>query len=98
MDDICKTAINRFQAYLVRRQFSPHTVASYTLDLRLFFAEIALPLARVSFHEVDQFVERQQQHSRAYVSNRSGRGSGHDRAIESCGRLLVARGERRDQQ
>ena len=68
MDDIRQTAIDRFQAYLTRRQFSAHTVASYTIDLRLFFAEIAVPLARVSFHEVDQFVERQHQHGRAWAT------------------------------
>src|SRR6266446_5582957 len=68
MDDIRQTAIDRFQAYLARRQFSTHTVASYTIDLRLFFAEIAVPLARVSFHEVDQFVERQHQHGRAWAT------------------------------
>ena len=68
MDDIRQTAIDRFQAYLARRQFSAHTVASYTIDLRLFFAEIAVPLARVSFHEVDQFVERQHQHGRAWAT------------------------------
>ena len=68
MDDIRQTAIDRFQAYLARRQFSPHTVASYTLDLRLFFAEIAVPLARISFHEVDQFVEWQHQHGRAWAT------------------------------
>jgi site-specific recombinase XerD len=68
MDDIRQTAIDRFQAYLARRQFSPHTVASYTSDLRLFFAEIAVPLARVSFHEVDQFVERQHEHGRAWAT------------------------------
>src|SRR5881397_1133339 len=68
MDDIRQTAIDRFQAYLARRQFSAHTVASYTLDLRLFFAEIAVPLARVSFHEVDQFVERQHQYDRAWAT------------------------------
>src|SRR5436853_7478271 len=68
MDDIRQTAIDRFQAYLARRQFSAHTVASYTLDLRLFFAEITVPLARVSFHEVDQFVERQHQHGRAWAT------------------------------
>src|SRR5256886_13502200 len=66
MDDIRQTAIDRFQAYLARRQFSTHTVASYTIDLRLFFAEIALPLARVSFHEIAQFVKRQHQHGRAW--------------------------------
>jgi site-specific recombinase XerD len=68
MDDIRQTAIDRFQAYLARRQFSPHTVASYTSDLRLFFAESVVPLARVSFHEVDQFVERQHQYDRAWAT------------------------------
>ena len=68
MDDIHQTAIARFQAYLERRQFSAHTVASYILDLRLFFAEVTVPLARVSFREVDQFVERQQQHARAWAT------------------------------
>jgi site-specific recombinase XerD len=68
MDDIHQTAIARFQAYLERRQFSAHTVASYILDLRLFFAEVKVPLARVSFREVDQFVERQQQHGRAWAT------------------------------
>jgi len=68
MDDIRQTAIDRFQAYLARRQFSAHTVASYTIDLRLFFAEIAVPLARVSLHEVDQFVEHQHQHGRAWAT------------------------------
>jgi len=68
MDDIRQTAIDRFQASLARRQFSAHTVASYTSDVRLFFAEIAVPLARVSFHEVDQFVENQHQHGRAWAT------------------------------
>ena len=68
MDDIRQTAIDRFRAYLERRQFSAHTVASYTIDLRLFFAELPMPLARVSFHEVDQFVERQHQHGRAWAT------------------------------
>jgi site-specific recombinase XerD len=68
MDDIRQTAIDQFQAYLIRRQFSPHTVASYAIDLRLFFAEIAVPLARVSLHEVDQFVERQHPHGRAWAT------------------------------
>src|ERR671932_2825917 len=68
MDDIGQTAIDRFRAYLERRPFSAHTVASYTLDLRLFFAEVAVPLARVSFREVDRFVEGQHQHARAWAT------------------------------
>jgi len=68
MDDIRQTAIDQFQAYLARRQFSAHTVASYTSDLRLFFTEVAVPLGQVSFHEVDQFVESQQQYSRSWAT------------------------------
>jgi site-specific recombinase XerD len=68
MDDIRQTTIARFRAYLERRQFSAHTIASYTLDLRLFFTEVAVPLAQVSFREVDQFVEHQHQHSRSWAT------------------------------
>jgi site-specific recombinase XerD len=68
MDDIRQTAIDQFRAYLERRQFSAHTVASYTLDLRLFFAEVAVPLAQVSFREVDQFVEQQHHHGLAWAT------------------------------
>jgi site-specific recombinase XerD len=68
MDDIRQTAIDRFQAYLERRQFSAHTVASDTIDVRLFFADVTAPLAQVSFREVDQFVERQHEHHRAWAT------------------------------
>ena len=68
MDDIRQTAIDRFRTYLERQQFSAHTVANYTLDLRLFFAEVPVPLAQISFREVDQFVERQHHHGRAWAT------------------------------
>src|SRR6266487_160160 len=68
MDDIRQTAIDQFQAYLARRQFSAHTVTSYTSDLRLFFTEVAVPLGQVSFREVDQFVESQHQYSRSWAT------------------------------
>ena len=68
MDDIRQTAIDRFRLYLERRQFSAHTIASYTCDLRLFFTEVAVPLAQVSFREVDQFVEHQHPHGRAWAT------------------------------
>jgi site-specific recombinase XerD len=68
MDDIRQTAIDRFRAYLERRQFSAHTIASYTIDLRLFFTEVAVPLAQISFREVDQFVEGQHQHGRSWAT------------------------------
>jgi site-specific recombinase XerD len=68
MDDIRQATIDRFRASLERRQCSAHTVASDTLDLRVFFAEVPVPLAQVSFREVDQFVERQQHHGRAWAT------------------------------
>src|SRR5437870_783738 len=68
MDDIRQTALDRFRAYLERRQFSAHTVASYTLDLHLFFTEVAVPLAQVSIREIDQFVDQQHQHGRAWAT------------------------------
>jgi site-specific recombinase XerD len=68
MDDIRQTAIDRFRAYLERRQFSAHTLVSYTLDLHVFFTAVTVPLARVSFREVDDFVESQHQHGRAWAT------------------------------
>jgi site-specific recombinase XerD len=68
MDESRQTAIVRFRAYLERRQFSAHTVANYTLDLRLFFAESAVPLAQISYREVEQFVERQHQQGRTWAT------------------------------
>jgi len=68
MDDIRQTAIARFRAHLERRQFSAHTVASYTLDLRLFFAEVSVPLAQVALREVEQCVECQHHLGRAWAT------------------------------
>ena len=36
MDDIRQATIDRFRAYLERRQFSAHTLASYTLICMCF--------------------------------------------------------------
>jgi site-specific recombinase XerD len=68
MDAIRQSALDRFQAYLERRQFSGHTVASYTLDVRLFFAESTVPLTQISYREVDQFVEHQHQQGRTWAT------------------------------
>jgi site-specific recombinase XerC len=68
MDDLRQTAIDRFQAYLERRQFSGPTVANSTLDLRLFLGTVAVPLAQVSCREIDQCVERPHQHGRAWAT------------------------------
>jgi site-specific recombinase XerD len=68
MDDIRQTAIDRFRAYLERRQFSVHTLASYTLDLHVFFTTVTVPLAQVSFREVDDFVAHQHQQGRAWAT------------------------------
>jgi len=68
MDDIRQTAIDRFRASLERRQFSAHTIASYTLDLHVFFRTATVPLVQGSFREVDHFVEDQQQQGRAWAT------------------------------
>jgi site-specific recombinase XerD len=68
MDEIRQTALDQFRRYLERRQFSAHTIISYTLDLRLFFTEVPVPLAQVSFREIDQFVEHQHQHDRSWAT------------------------------
>jgi site-specific recombinase XerD len=68
MDNIRQTAIDRFRAYLARWQFSAHTLASYALDLHVFFRMVTVPLAQVSFREVDQFVEHQHQQGRAWAT------------------------------
>ena len=68
MDDIRQTALDRFRAYLERRRFSGHSIASYTCDLRLFFAEVAVPLAQVSLREVDQFVEHHHHRGRSWAT------------------------------
>src|SRR5438105_6341399 len=61
MDDIIRQAIHDFRAYLHRRHYAAHTLASYTLDLQLFFATCHQPLTQVTFREVEQFLERQSQ-------------------------------------
>src|SRR5215510_15684381 len=55
------SAIQQFRAYLQRRNYSPHTLDSYTLDLQVFCADIEPPLERISFREVDRFIDTQHQ-------------------------------------
>jgi site-specific recombinase XerD len=68
MDEIRQTALDRFRSYLERRQYSAHTITSYALDLRLFFTEVPVPLAQVSFREIDQFVEQQHRYDRSWAT------------------------------
>src|SRR6516162_7356425 len=42
---------------------------SYTWDLRLFFREVAVPLAQVSLRDVEQFVEHQHHHGRGWATS-----------------------------
>lgn len=55
------SAIQQFRAYVQRRHDSPHTLASYTLDLQVFFAASDQPLERISFREVDHFIDAHHQ-------------------------------------
>jgi site-specific recombinase XerD len=55
-----RSAMQRFRAYLQRRNYAAHTVDSYLLDLELFCQDIDGPLSQISFHEVDRFIDQQQ--------------------------------------
>ena len=55
----CNTAIERFQGYLRRRHYSVHTVESYSLDLRLFFAPCERPVGTVTYRDVEYFLTQQ---------------------------------------
>lgn len=54
--------IERFCDHLKLRNYSRHTVGSYRIDLRLFFAITDKLLRQISWREVDRFIE--QQHGR----------------------------------
>ena len=68
MDDIRQTAIDRFRTYLER----PAVLGAYRRELHPgsapVLAEVPVPLAQISFREVDQFVERQHHHGRAWAT------------------------------
>jgi site-specific recombinase XerD len=51
--------IESFTDYLKTRHYSPHTIANYELDLRLFFALIEKPPAQVTWRDVDCFLQQQ---------------------------------------
>src|SRR5215216_64418 len=51
--------IERFCNHLKLRNYSRHTVESYRIDLRLFFATADKPLKQISWREVDRFIEQQ---------------------------------------
>ena len=53
--------IEMFCSYLYSRNYSPNTVESYAIDLRLFFAEISKPLKQISWREIDSFIRQQHQ-------------------------------------
>ena len=52
-------AIERFSAYLKRRNYAAHTIVNYTLDLRLFFAAQTAAPAQITYREIDAFVDKQ---------------------------------------
>jgi site-specific recombinase XerD len=54
-----RSAMQRFREYLQRRNYAAHTVDSYLLDLSLFFQDIDSPLPKISFHDVDRFIDQQ---------------------------------------
>ena len=53
--------IDSFLNHLRRRNYSRHTIESYALDLRLFFTAIKRPAAKVTWREIDRFIQAQHQ-------------------------------------
>ena len=51
--------VERFCQHLRSRNYSRHSIESYALDLQLFFAEIQKPVSRITWRDVDQFIEQQ---------------------------------------
>jgi len=53
--------VEQFCQYLRVRNYSPHTVESYAIDLRLFFAEAEERVRKVTWRHVNRFVAHQHQ-------------------------------------
>jgi len=68
MDDMPPDRHRSFRGVLGRRQFSAHTVASYLLDLHVFFAEVTVPLAHVSVSRGGPVVERRIKDGRRWAT------------------------------
>ncbi len=51
--------MERFCQHLRTRQYSRHSIESYALDLQLFFAEIKKPVSRITWRDIDRFIEQQ---------------------------------------
>src|ERR671938_1433728 len=58
--------VERFCQHLRTRHYSHHSIASYALDLQLFLAEINKPISRITWRDVDRFIE--QQHGRGLAA------------------------------
>lgn len=54
-----RSEIERFCKHLQARNYSPHTIDNYAIDLRLFFAGINKPLRQITWRQVDEFAQRQ---------------------------------------
>jgi site-specific recombinase XerD len=51
--------VEHFCEYLRLRNYAHHTIESYRLDLRLFFAAIAKPVRQISWRDVGRFMGQQ---------------------------------------
>jgi len=58
--------VERFCRHLRTRNYSPHTLANYVLDLRLFFTTTDKSVAEITWRDIDRFIE--QQHHRGLAA------------------------------
>jgi site-specific recombinase XerD len=56
-----RVAIEQFCTYLGMRNYSPHTIENYGRDLRLFFAPLDTAPSRVSWRDIERFIQQQRQ-------------------------------------
>jgi len=57
--------VQQFCDHLRLRNYAPHTIESYALDLRLFFDQVEKQPQQTTWRDIDRFIQQQHQHGLA---------------------------------